>query len=68
MLLIAGCDKPGDFCDVARPLYLNSVDTVIFLYENGEAEFADGVLAHDLYGEENCNWTPADTTPKTPPQ
>jgi hypothetical protein len=57
-LSVAGCVKPGDFCDTAKPLRPSNAATVDYLYDNGEETFADDVLSHNLYGEKQCKWRP----------
>lgn len=45
--LLSGCVSPsGDFCDVARPIYMDSEAVVDWLLENDEAMLRD-VVSHN---------------------
>jgi hypothetical protein len=47
VVLLSGCVSPsGDFCDVARPIYIGSESVVDWLVENDEAMLRD-VVSHN---------------------
>jgi hypothetical protein len=47
VVLLSGCVSPsGDFCDVARPIYIGSESVVDWLVENDEALLRD-VVSHN---------------------
>ena len=47
-LLLAGCVKinNGDFCDIARPMYFDSAETINWLAEN-DRWLLQGIVAHN---------------------
>lgn len=52
--LLSGCvatSPSGDFCDIARPIYLNSEEVVDWLLENDEALLRDLVSHNELAAE-----------------
>lgn len=45
--LLSGCvNQSGDFCDVARPIYIGSTDVVDWLIENDEPLIRE-VISHN---------------------
>lgn len=58
-LFVGGCVDQGDFCDIARPLYLENESSVDWLLDN-EPGFAEDVLGHNVTGERSCNWSASD--------
>jgi hypothetical protein len=47
VVLLSGCVSPsGDFCDVSRPIYIDSEAVVDWLVENDEALLRD-VVSHN---------------------
>ncbi len=53
MILLAACatDGGGDFCMVARPIYVEQTDTFA-------ADTARAILAHNETGARICGWRP----------
>jgi hypothetical protein len=48
LLALAGCTAipDGDYCDIARPLYFESADTINWLADNDRPLLA-GIVAHN---------------------
>lgn len=47
-VLLAGCmhAPDGDFCDIARPMYFDTADTINWLADN-DRPLLEGVVAHN---------------------
>lgn len=55
LVFVASCSTPrGNFCLSANPLYLKE-KTIDFLIEN-DMRLARGIVAHNAYGENACDW------------
>lgn len=60
-LFVAGCAKiPGGFCDTARPMVIDNVESVDWLLDN-EPGLAMDILGHNTFGERVCDWDAPDT-------
>jgi hypothetical protein len=54
-MLLAGCTMApqGDFCDIARPIYFDSADTINWLAEN-DRWMLQSVVAHNEIQQSMC--------------
>jgi hypothetical protein len=50
---LSGCVKPGDFCDVGKPLPIATVEVATYL-SNEDVELSNGIISHNTYGKANC--------------
>ena len=47
-MLLSGCDVPtGNYCDIAKPLYFNTSQTIDWLAENDESLLRDIVIHNE---------------------
>ena len=56
LMLLAGCAQvsQGDFCDIARPIYFDSADTINWLAEN-DRWMLQSVVAHNEIQQVMCS-------------
>lgn len=50
---LTGCVKAGDFCEVAKPIMVASVEVADYLLDE-DTQLSNSIIAHNSYGRDNC--------------